>query len=513
MHGGPPADGIGAERARGSVERTLSILFLFGLLLAPIAWAAARAYPVDDDAWLALTPLAANHRALPDRPVFGWLLEAFARIAGRPPAVYVLANAALWAVFALLIGRLWSALFPAWRAGWPAASALALAPIVVETQYTTATLFLPAVVPVCLGLLGLLLVLDGTGRTPGAGRAAAAAAAAMAGAVVSEYGLVFALCAGVLLAGMGLWRKAPPIVIGGLAGYGLFRLVADLTIRDAVDPAAQLGRVSATPWGVLIRVVSGFLYTLAGAFGRAADQMRPQWSSKSTLLALAVGAAVAVLLVRLSRGASRGASVDRRLLLGLAMAIAVGLLAVASQNTFSQLNGYESRLRIPVLPFSIALSLGVLFEAVAPAWRTAAVACLGLLVGYTAVSGAFSVTRTHSALQAAGESVRARLADCPAATLAVVAGVDPGVDSEGLTAKATSRWSPDEAARAWFFRPADAARLLGERDACRPAVPLTVGIGSLLRRSVSPCQAVWISVREGRVAGVEPYCVPRSAAR
>ena len=490
------------------------LLALAALLLGTVAVGAWKGFPIADDGYLTFLLRAGGKRvaaAHPDRPLYGWLLQAWAG-GGTSTAPYIALDLFLWAALAWQTGLLWRRLFPESARYWPLAAVLCVAPLAVETQFTTLTTLLPANLPVCLALGGLLLLL----REPEpstAVRVVSGAAVALAVAI-SEYGLVTALASLALLAFLGRIRRALPLAAGAAIGYGVFRAIADVSTREDTTLTVQGTKLFSTPWAIPPRLGTGLWYTLFGAYGRAADQLRPEWSSRSTVLALGLALVAAALAVWSCRGPRDGSENEGRLglrrPLALLAAATAALAGVMSQNTFLILTGYESRLRLPALPFAALVVLcGI--RGLLPRYRPIAVGLLGFLAGYTTVVVAIGMIREQRVMAEIGDTLRKRLGPQGTTTIAVVPQFANRLDSVEMTAKATRGWPDSEADRVWFERSSDARADFGDRMQCKPLGGFLVQNERFARPATRVCRILYVPVSpDGKIGELEPYCIEAS---
>jgi hypothetical protein len=487
------------------------LLALAAILLGTIAVGAWKGFPVADDGYLTFLLRGAGTRvaaAHPDRPLYGWLLQTWAG-RGTTTVPYVVLDLFLWSALAWQAGLLWRRLFPESARYWPLAAVLCVAPLAVETQFTTLTTLLPANLPVCLALGALLLLLrEGPPSTAVSVTAGAVTALAVA---ISEYGLVTAAGAIALLVVLGRIRRVLPVAAGMAIGYGVFRAIADVSTREDTTLTVQGTKLFGTPWAIPPRLGTGLWYTLFGAYGRAADQLRPEWSSQSTILALAIAVAAAALAVWSCRGQRDGAETEGRIglrrPLALLAAATVALAGVMSQNTFLILTGYESRLRLPALPFAALLVLcGI--RGLLPRYRPIAIGLLGLLAGYTTVIVAIGTIREQRVMAEIGDVLRKRLGPEGTTTIAVVPQFAGRLDAVEMTAKATRGWPDAEANRVWFARGADATADFGDRMQCKALGGFVVQNERFARPTTRICRILYVPVSpDGKIGELEPYCI------
>ncbi|HEY2798076.1 MAG TPA: hypothetical protein VGK26_09320 [Thermoanaerobaculia bacterium] len=487
------------------------LLALAAILLGTIAVGTWKGYPVADDGYMTILLRTGPHKvaaANPDRPINAWLLDIWAGD-GSNIVPSILLDLFLWSALAWQTGLLWRRLFPESARYWPLAAILCVAPLAVETQFTTLTTLMPANLPVCVALGALLLLLRE--EPPSTGVSVAAGVAAALAVAISEYGLVMAAGTITLLVFLGRLRRILPLAAGAAVGYGVFRAIADVTARDEGKLAVQGTKLFATPWAIPPRLGTGLWYSIVGAYGRAADQLRPEWSSRSTIVALGVALVVAALAVWSCRGPRDGAETEARLglrrPLALLAATTVALAGVMSQNTFLVLTGYESRLRLPALPFAALLILcGI--RGLLPRYRMIAVGLLGLLAGYTTVVVSIGTIREQRVLAQVGEIVRNRLGPEGTTTIAVVPPFGGRLDDVELTAKATRGWSTAEANRAWFIHSAGALVDYGDRMRCKPVGSFSVQNERFARPTTRLCRIFYVPVSpDGKIGELEPYCI------
>ncbi len=200
-------------------------------------------FPVWDDAYLVLflrestlETLAAHHS---HRPLFGQLLKWSAAAFGLDRGPYVAMALALWAILAWQTARLARRVRPDDAFLPSLAALLVLTPVLVTTQFTTATTVLSVNLPVSLALAALLTCLAAdapVGRTRGLG-----AALLVAGAVaISEYGIAAGFAAAAFLAARRRVRDAGWVAAGMVAGYAVFRAFSHVEVRAKQLPSVQI---------------------------------------------------------------------------------------------------------------------------------------------------------------------------------------------------------------------------------------------------------------------------------
>ena len=222
-------------------SRWVPVVLIAAPLVGAMTTGAIWGFPVFDDAYVVTTlregPASDFAFKHPDRPLYGSLLETAAATFGRSATPYVLLSVAVWMLLAWQTHRLWRRLFPEDADLSLVAAALVFAPVLVKIQFTTVTTMFPVTLPVVLCLAGLLTLLaKEEDRWPEWSLAGAFAGAAV---FVSEYGLTAAAACAALLLWMRRWRAAAVFMLGPGVGYFAFRLLADVSNREKVQPAVQ----------------------------------------------------------------------------------------------------------------------------------------------------------------------------------------------------------------------------------------------------------------------------------
>ncbi len=480
---------------------------------------AVRAFPQMDDAYLLLllkergaAAVAAAHR---DRPLVGAIWQALAAGAGSSFwGVVFAAHFVLWLALGLLSCRIWRRLFPGWERYAVVAGAAAVAPIVVRTQFSTATISLLGVLSVVPVWAAVLLAW----RFAESGRRvllAAALAMAAAGALVSEYGVVAGVAGAVLLglaafdgpADRGRARaSALALAAVAVACYGAYVAVGNFAARPLVDPARQLGRaalVIRTPFNVVTR----FWDAVVGDLCRAAGAFHVEWQSKSTLVALAAGFSLATALWRAAGIGASDAAPDcrRRSLLALAASLAAGLLPIALMRPVFR-SAFASRFEIPILPLAASLSVALALSAVQACYRPAVAAGFGLLIGMAMVQEAGDALRQRGAMAAIAARLEPLVRENPGLTLAVLA--DPGLcyTAQVCTGSITRSWPTELGRRLWVETAEEASAGLGRRGACTGNALSGLSERGFERGAPSG-PPIWLELGD-RAPHVEPYCGP-----
>ena len=137
------------------------------LICVTLSVGAFLCFPLYDDGWMALALRESGPRFLAqqmgDRPFFGFLLEQLASFGPANRLVFVILNAVLWLAFAIESLILFRELFPEFKDYSIVAACLTLAPIVLQTQLSTALVVIPANLATIFGYASILVLL---GRGP-----------------------------------------------------------------------------------------------------------------------------------------------------------------------------------------------------------------------------------------------------------------------------------------------------------------------------------------------------------
>lgn len=494
-------------------SRFLRSAVLWLPLVAISAFCALRAFPVYDDGYLVLLMreagvdgIAAAH---PDRPLYGLLLELCARIGGGSPAFYVAVSLALWLALAVEASVLWALLLPAIPDMGAVVGTLCLAPVFVQTQLTTVTLALTAGLAVDLALAGFLLVLgDGAEEWPLV-RGAAACALTVAGALVSEYGVFTSLAGAALL--LVLRRPRPAAFVATLAGigYGIFRATGHLNVRPEVTPEASGIGVLRHPLQALLRELLGAWTATGGAIDLGLGSIRIEAGSRSTLLAAALGAGMALIVYRSGRspGERSDAEPETRKLVALFAAIAVGVLPGVLLARPVDEAGFPSRFRMPALAFGAVFVTALLSMAVIPRWRSAAICVLAFLAGYRTVVAGADALRTRETLAELGGRLRPLVEQTQGLVVLVTSEQIGGQGVFPMVAKSTLEWPRSLARRVWLVSPTTAREIAGVGAGCRPSASVTLSRGLRLPPLRGPLGALLsVEVRDGQPGEIVPYC-------
>jgi hypothetical protein len=467
---------LAPDRRRGLVIVLSLALALF--VVGSLGYGAWFGFPVQDDTYMIrLLRLGGPDRIVsehPDRPVYGVLLAAGARLGGERRAAYVAIGVAGWLLLAGEAIWLWLLLFPEWSSAWPAVGLAVVAPVVACVQFSTLTTLLPCVLPVMLVLLGVLLFLRVSAHDVGWGLGLAAFLLTLAATVLSEYGLATAAAAMAFLILLGRWRSSAWFGAGAAIGYLAFRALGVLSVRKETDPHLQLVGLLSRPWTRPFRVASAAWSAIVGAWGGAASKIQVDWASKSTLLAAVLGvgvASAAVAVWALRRDQPDVPSAGRRLL-ALGAGVVAGLYPAITIMGWPMRLIFETRYLLPALVFASCATVALALALARPRRAAAAIFLIAFLAGNALVLRAFEERKLQRLLEAAGRRLESYVGD-QSGLVVLVAPDRLGQSKEEVMAKATYRWSFPQASRVLLMRQGDALLRFGPRSGCRPLASVT----------------------------------------
>lgn len=507
------------------------------LLCIPYTYAAIRAFPLWDDAWIWLLlreeGVAAVAPSFADRPVnaaiWSWLAEHQALF----PAGFV-AQALFWPLFAGVGALLWLCLHPERRGFAAAAGFLTVAPFVTKVQPVTVNVALASLLPTLLAY-GAVLLLWRFVRTGARWTVSAATVTLFIGILIQEYALAVALIGLALLGAETLATRDPRgrrravmaalalAVTAGLA-YALFLELGDPTVRQDTRPEHALemrDRVEQLPAGLAVaawRVLAGGVV----------DTVRLRLTHTEPLLpALLLGTLVAALLVYASAGRRRADAADATTPgarswardLGLLAALLVGIAPVLAMGRipWDPGDGMTSRYGLPALPIAALLMTRAISAFDRARLAQLVVAALGLLAGGTALVEARELVAERHLVAALGEAIRPHVSEHERLTVAVVPLPERPLGPRRpweLVARLASPWPVDLERRLWAYRygggpPLDyreeARRVVGPRHRCRFPRRLSIDIRRLTRRGRVHTLA-WLAPSPNGGVTLEPYC-------
>lgn len=489
---------------------TIGALLLVGVVvIGALAYGAWSGFPVLNDAYLIGFVREQGPRSVladhPDQPFYGILLQSFAVAFGWSRAPYVLAGLASWIVLAWQASRLWKRLYPEDSRLRLLAALLVVSPILVETQYTSVTAIFRSNLPVSLCLAALLVCL--ASEKEDRRSLALAAALVLVAASMTEYGLGTMVACATLLLLLRRFRSAAALAAGGVTGYLVFRMTADVGAVKYVDPSQLLPAVLKNPVLTASRWITGIWYSLAGAWFSAAGRLIVAPTSRSTLLAAAAGALAAFAIIRALRGAEKHSASEKPpgRLVALSLAVAAGLIPVVLANRAANLTMSDSRHRTHVLVFAAVAFLAWTSGIVAVRFRKVVYGFLSFLAVYWVVVGAYQTRQEQRLLEGVGTHLVPLVRSSTGVTVAVLPGITVRTD---LTPKATIRWTDEESKRAWILIPDKAVSIFGPRARCGDTTRIdTPPALHSTGRHGPVSHLVWVSMVGEDVEALEKYCV------
>lgn len=482
------SEAVSTLRGPGSSSRGARLLLAVAasIVVATIGLGSWWGFPSQDDSYLIrlLRNGGAQQIGLmhADRPIYGLLLEGTARLSGEATALYVGIGVLAWVLLAAQAAWLWRLLFPERPRLAPVVGLATISPVVTSIQLTTVTIVFPVMLPVLLVLLALILVLraDLAGPAP-RGVVLLAAGLVAAGIAVSEYGLAAAAAALTLTLVLRRWRPAAGLALGVPIGYAVFRFISDVSLRRSTDPGTQLDQLLANPWPRPLRVFSALWYCTIGAWGEAGSQISLDWSSKTTLLAAAAAATVAVAVAHyVGRQGEDGSTGSDRRLAALLAAVGAGLLpGVVIQGWPRGPVLFGSRFELPIVAFASALTVALLVRIVRSKYLAIPLAALAFIATDRLALRAFEERRIQVQMQQLGSTLLPLVQNSPELTVAVLEGW-PDLMRFEILVKSTLNWGTAGAAKLWIERPAGVRLLFGPRSGCRE--PAAVSLEPVLIR-------------------------------
>jgi hypothetical protein len=484
-------------------------LVLFVLAASTIAAGAWWGFPVQDDVYMIrLLRMGGPNLILaehPDRPVVGLLMASCVRIAGEHRILYIAVGLLFWLVLAAEGAQLWIRLFPEWPRAWPVVALAVVAPVLTLVQFTTLTTVFPCVLPVVLVLAALLILLNRLDVGVGAGTRIATVLLSACAAVVSEYALATAVAAATLLLLRRRWRGALTLLAGVSLGYVVFRAITEVTVRTYTDPDVQLEAVLRKPWSAPIRTLAAAWDCMVGSWGRAASDLRIEWSSKSTVLAAGVALAAAGCVAALSWNRGSVDLPDRAggTLVEIIAAVIAGLVPAFVIRDFPLIRTYETRFFLPVLVFASCATVAGLLYLTRPRFAPLLLSAVVFICSDRLVLRAIEEKRLQSGLERIGERLRPLVDGEGLVVVVSQARID--MSPEERMTKATYRWRFPQAGRLWFMRPDQAKTLLGPRTGCRRAESLHLKLQILRWRIDQPIRLALWDASDSDEPDLEPY--------
>ena len=513
---------VGWSAALSPIHAEVAVLLL---ICSTLAIGAFLSFPLYDDGWLALVLRESGRHSLAqnmgDRPVFGFLLEWVASFGAANRFVFVLINAVLWLAFAIESGMLFRKLFPELKDYNVVPACLTLAPIVLQTQLSTALVAIPANLATICGYAAILVLLR-QNRLEKPSRPILlilAGALAASGVALSEYGVATNIVGCVMLLGVALtlsdrsvrrilfFRAAWLFSLTG-AVYLFFAKTADFSVRPDVAPAHLLRRGVGKLIEVPFDVIAGAWHALIGAYAAALGNIVLAWDSKSTLVAILFGFVTAILLCLGVRNRRVNGLAENRLerfpwRLAVALAaICAGLLPFSLMGRATTLLEFGSRFRIPIMPVAAAATVAFTLYVVRPSLRWVPVVLLGFISGYASWMSTYTAIERSRAISSIQGALKSYVAQTGGYTVAVVP--FKRFETE-LTANITSTWPMNLEKKLWVIAEDPAQIQFGDRSNCNPSPALDVNVRGLARAGKID-QILWIEVPPGKPVLIQPYC-------
>lgn len=497
---------------------------LFFLVIA-LAVGAFWAFPVYDDGYMMMylrEPGVSFAEVNRDRPIPGYLHEILVRAGGNNPALYVSLNAAMWLVLAFQTRALFQNVFPDLKNYGMVVACLTVAPIVVQVQISVLVVAVTVVLFTILGYAAVLLTLK-SAETQGPLRMvllALSLSAAVFLGFACEYSVTAILSGAVVLTGIAvtsdnrllrkrlLWQS---VCLSALtvAGYIVSTRTADLHVRPEVNPATAVART----WQAAVQAgcgaLSGLWYATVAAYASVLGGIRLSWNTKSTIVGVLFAILTAILACycvdRSPPAVVAGGNRIRALF--LAIAIVVGLLPVSLMGRWPALADYDSRVRVPVLPIAVALTMYLCLKLVSTSKRTTAVALLGAMMGYATWTTIYTNLRETKIVDALSSVLKPYV---ESQTRGITVAVIPLTRLQNeLNAHVTAKWPADLERRFWMFNAETAAVRLGSRGACNARMTVDEHIRPVIRTG-RVSQVLWVEVRRERAPVIHPYCLDAS---
>ena len=521
-----------SDLAVSATAAAFRIEFLtLSIICGVLAIGAFLSFPLYDDGWLTLVVRESGPHFLTqhmgDRPVFGLLLEQIANFGAANKFVFVLINAIIWLGFAVESGLLFRKLFPELKDYSIVVSCITLAPIVLQTQLSTVLVSIAANLPIVLGYSAILVLIrySKTERPNRLSLLAIASALAGSAAVFSEYGVATNLVGSSILIGVALTSSASAyemrrrLLISAawlftltVAAYLLFVNMADFSTRPDVAPMHMVYRGLSKWLEIPFDVIAGTWHAVIGAYAAAIGNVTVAWDSKSTIVAIAFGLLISILLchgVKNRRDEVPAKDRPKRLFFRIALlfpAIVIGLLPFSVMGRPTTLLEYGSRFRIPITPVAAAITVALALNLVRRKFRWVPVAIFGFIIGFASWTFTYIAIQQSRAIATLESSLKPYVAQADGYTVAVVP--FNRFESE-LTANIASTWSVELEKRFWVVSEDPARIQFGDRSNCRPISAIDVQVRGLTRAGKLG-KLLWVEAHPGKPVSVEPYCRPAS---
>lgn len=500
-------------------DRLWHSLAVLALLVVPLGAGAYWAYPTWDDGlfWFQLNDLGPSiwKTASGERPVLGYLLRQLGEHGLLPGSLGVF-FAITWLGTGLVARSYWREFFPAWRPLAPVVTALAVAPVLIQTQLIAVYPIVSAHLACVVTLVVCILVGRPWRRTvPLWVARLVGALVVFAASLISEYPVLATIVGSLSLAASG--RDDLPAVYrpkrlswlilcaAAVAGYLVYHGTSSLEARPEIKPEVALvtqgaRRLLELPVRVPFAIWAGAL----GEFFRGIGQIT---FFSGSIVGLAYGGllgAGAFLLLRRRIATSEVISPNSkhtRTAGLLVVVLGLGLVPIILMATSPQQN-IGSRLWFPLFPIPICLTVWLLVCAVRPRFHIVMAVGSIFLSGYLCANAAATARNIRRSTDALGSVIRERLA--PAGLTVALFTSYPTNSFVGsptprpyeLAARLSRNWTKEERHRFWAgateWEPL-ASHMRHFTGACAPVAELESTTGGWVRRG--PIQRLlWVSL-------------------
>ena len=452
------------------LRASASVLALV-LICVPLTIGAIWAFPIWDDGWNWLFINEIGTGAIwpfwADRPLMG---TVWSLLATTEPAFWraaVVAQALLWPTFGIISAMLWTLLFPHLRQYAMVVGCITVAPIISRVQMVTAAIALQhllSVVPSYGAFVLLLRFVMADGRF---GRAALGLSLPLLGfgILVTEYALPVVMVMVTIFWSYARWAPDPATrarayraiffsTLAAGAAYAIFFVTADFTPRRGmVSPFYMFTLGTAHLVRLPFNLVQGIWQSLVGGFLHAMGEITLR--SKLGVMAAAYGALVAGLLFYGYRKPQYVATspatntIRSRDVLPLAAAFVAGILPTVAMGRipWNPVDGMSSRLEIPLLPITVALTLVISLSLVRQRFWAVPILLFGFVAGNATFTEVQSAIRERQEMSAMGAALQPYVASKDGYTVAAVllperSGLGPRRPYE-ITARLAETWPPE----------------------------------------------------------------------
>jgi hypothetical protein len=506
-------------RISAAASRVYFQYLIIALLCATFTVGAVAAFPEFDDGYLMLIlkerGVSAILSAHPDRPLVGWMWQVLATVFGSHFWAFgFLSHLVLWSVLGIQASLLWNRMFPELIRYGGVVGCLTVAPIVVQVQLSTVTITLLGLLSAVLGYGAILLIFTFIGK---ASRSAFVLGLMLltGGILVSEYAVPVTAVALILFLRLYLYddnreTKAralkASIAVLGVASLACvaFLIVQRTKARVEVSPEFPLHN----PRLILsypLALVTQLWRVTFGVYGRTMSNITLSWGEKSSIIAIAYGLVIAVLLVLCSWEHPSELKSRLRELFFLLLVLVVGLTPIALMRPYFSAP-FDTRYHIPVLPIAAMVTAWVSLTVVRARARIAVVGLLGMFIGMAVFTESWAAYGRQKLMRSLGETLKPYVASSDGVTVAVLSSTQFCDSGIFCTAKATDNWPAELSRRFWLLTTEHASEEIGDRTSHSPVSEIheTVRVGTTILRDGQIKKTLWIEMRDGEVS-IEPY--------